>query len=431
MTLLEHPTEAEDQSSPHGTGRRDWKAPLVLASFAALASVLFIGFGPSGDSTFSFASQHDVISIPAATLPTSVITMTSALATIGIAVVSVRRVRSGQRVPSWFLAVFSLILVIGFLAWSANGHTLPVTGLLAGSLALSVPMVFGALGGVISERSGVVNIAIEGQLLSGAFVSAVVSSMTGSTVVSLVAAAAAGTLVAAVLAVFSIKYYVNQVIVGVVVNVLVLGLTGFLYSTTLTRYADFANSPEQLPTITIPGLSAIPVLGPVLFNQTIVVYLIYIAVPAVFYGLYYTRWGLRLRAVGEHPKAADTVGIRVNRIRFGNVALAGAIVGIGGAYFTIGSVGGFTKNVTSGAGYIALAAVIFGGWNPIRAALAALLFGFASNLQSELGILGSSAPSEFLLMFPYVITIAAVAGLSRHTRQPAANGEPYISGGGS
>jgi simple sugar transport system permease protein len=175
-------------------------------------------------------------------------------------------------------------------------------------------------------------------------------------------------------------------------------------------------------------LSAIPILGPVLFNQTVVVYLMYVAVASVTLGLFTTKWGLRLRAVGEHPQAADTVGIDVARTRFWNVSLAGAVAGLGGAYFTLAAVPSFTKDVTSGAGFIALAAVIFGRWNPVRATLAALLFGFASNLQNVLGILGSPVPSDFLLMLPYVVTIFAVAGLVGQVRGPAAAGKPYIKG---
>lgn len=164
-----------------------------------------------------------------------------------------------------------------------------------------------------------------------------------------------------------------------------------------------------------------------LFEQTVVVYLAYVAVAVVTFGLFKTRWGLRLRAVGEHPQAADTVGINVTSTRFWNVSLAGAIAGLGGAYFTLDAVGPFTKDMTAGAGYIALAAVIFGRWDPIKATLAALLFGFASNLQNALGVIPNSpVPSEFLLMLPYVVTILAVAGLVGQSRGPAASGKPYI-----
>jgi simple sugar transport system permease protein len=269
-------------------------------------------------------------------------------------------------------------------------------------------------------------VAIEGQLLAGAFSSALVASVTGNPYLGLLAAAIAGVLVAFVLAAFSIKYIVDQVIVGVVLNVLVVGLTSFFFSQVLSENAAVLNAPEVFDRIDIPVLSEIPILGPALFRQTIIVYIMYVAVAAVYFGLFHTRWGLRVRSVGEHPKAADTVGINVNGTRFWNVSLAGAIAGFGGAFFTLGSVGAFNKEMTAGLGFIALAAVIFGRWDPIRATLAALLFGFASNLQNVLSIIGSPVPSEFMLMLPYVVTIFAVAGLVGRSRPPAADGKPYI-----
>jgi len=273
---------------------------------------------------------------------------------------------------------------------------------------------------------GVVNIAIEGQFLAGAFVSAMIGSLTGSAWVGLVGALVAGVLVSFVLATFSIKYLVDQVIVGVVINAFISGLTGFLYSQVLSPAEQTLNVGIRFPVLPIPVLHQIPVIGPVFFEQNVIVYLAYIAVAVVTFALFKTRWGLRLRAVGEHPQAADTVGINVLSTRFWNVSLAGAIAGLGGAYFTLGSVGPFAKDMTAGAGYIALAAVIFGRWDPIRATLAALLFGFASNLQNVLGSINSPVPSEFLLMLPYVVTIFAVAGLVGQSRGPAASGKPYI-----
>ena len=207
-----------------------------------------------------------------------------------------------------------------------------------------------------------------------------------------------------------------------------LGLTSFLYTAVLVNNAARLNSPPQFRDRAVPGLSAVPVIGPVLFDQSPIVYLMYVAVAAVTYGLFKTRWGLRLRAVGEHPQAADTVGIHVGRTRFWNVALAGAIAGLGGSYFTQAAVPSFTKDVHSGTGIIALAAVIFGQWNPVRATLAALLFGFATNLQFVLGIAGSPVPSDVLLMLPYLVTVFAVAGLVGRVRGPAASGRPYVKG---
>src|SRR5699024_3729410 len=229
--------------------------------------------------------------------------------------------------------------------------------------------------------------------------------------VGLVGAIIAGLLVGLVLAVFAITYFVSQIIVGVVLNVLVIGLTTFFFSTVMGDNPDLLNSPEVFPTIPIPLLSEIPVLGPVLFLQTLIAYLMYVLVFAVSYGLYRTRWGLRLRAVGEHPQAADTVGIRVHATRYRAVMLGGAIAGMGGAFYTLVSNPQFGREMTAGAGFIALAAMIFGKWDPIRAALAALLFGFATNLQGVLAVIGSPVPSQFMLMLPYVVTLFAVAGL--------------------
>jgi simple sugar transport system permease protein len=301
----------------------------------------------------------------------------------------------------------------------------PVVGLFAGAVALAIPLVFGALGGVLGERSGVVNIAIEAQLLFGAFAAAVVASMARTPWVGLLSAMAAGVLVAALLGLFAITYKVDQVIVGVVLNVLVVGLTNFLFRQVLTPNADALNSPERFSIVPIPVLGQIPLIGPALFRQTPLVYLLYVIVAVVSYALYRTRWGLRVRAVGEHPTAADTVGIRVNRTRWRTILLAGAIAGLGGAYFSLVSVSGFNREMTGGAGFIALAAVIFGKWDPIRATLAALLFGFASNLQGVLSVIGSPVPSQFMLMLPYVVTIFAVAGLVGRSRPPAADGVAY------
>jgi len=318
-----------------------------------------------------------------------------------------------------------------FFAWAAlvylyHGNTMTLTSLLQGSLALSVPLIFGSMSGVLSERVGVVNIAIEGQLLFGAFTSAMVATLTHSIWLGLLSALVAGSLVAWLLAVFSIKYRVDQIIVGVVVNVLVAGLTNFLYGTLMQGNPFVFNQPERLKDLPIPGLSGIPIIGPVFFNQTAIVYLMYLALAVVYIALFKTKWGLRVRAVGEYPKAADTVGIDVYRTRYTSVLIGGALAGLGGSFFTLGEVGAFGQNMTNGAGYIALAALIFGRWNPLLAACAALLFGFAENLQYGLAIIGSPLPSEFLLMLPYVLTVIAVAGLVGKVTGPAASGKPYI-----
>ncbi|EPR75325.1 Ribose ABC transport system, permease protein RbsC [Leifsonia rubra CMS 76R] len=408
--------------------RRSWKMPIAFALVSLISGVLFIGFAEDAPTGFDLSTSTDLFRLPVIQLPALatgvVVTILMALIAVGSAFM----ISQDRKVPIWIPILGAVFALTGFLTWAAADATLRVPELFAGALVLAVPLVFGALGGVISERVGVVNIAIEAQLLAGAFVSAVVGTITASPFAGLAAAAVAGMLVSFLLSVFSIKYLVNQIIVGVVINVLVSGLTGFLYSQWLAESPDQLNNPAGFSELPIPILSSIPLIGPVLFKQTLIVYLLYVIVAAVAFAMYRTRWGLRLRAVGEHPKAADTVGINVTRTRFWNVALAGAIAGLGGAFITLSQTGQFGKDVTAGAGFIALAAVIFGRWDPIKATLAALLFGFASNLQNALSVVGSPVPSEFMLMLPYVVTIIAVAGLVGKSRPPAASGTPYIKG---
>jgi len=405
---------------------RSWKAPIAFTVFSVIGAVLFIALARGGDTTYRLSDDRDAIVLPSIVLPADPTGIVAVVLLAAIAVYAFLLVRAARRVPLWLTTIFAILFLLGFLTWAAAGSTVPLVGLLAGALTVSTPLIFGALGGVISERAGVVNIAIEGQLLAGAFVAAMVATLTGSPWVGLLGAMLAGALVSVILAAFAIKYLVDQVIIGVVLNVLVIGLTSFFYSTVMVADPDLFNKPARFDRIAIPLLSDIPVLGPILFNQTIIVYIMFALVPTVWFALFKTRWGLRLRSVGEHPKAADTVGINVRATRFWNVLLAGAIVGGGGAFFTLAAIGLFTKEMTNGAGFIALAAVIFGQWNPLRATLAALLFGFATNLQSTLSIVGSPVPSEFMLMLPYLVTIFAVAGLVGLSRPPAASGKPYI-----
>ena len=404
---------------------RHWKAPVAYAVLTIVAAILMIGLGRDGSATLRLADSGDFIALPDAVLPSRPTGIVIALVLAALTAFAFWAAASARRVGAWLPVVFGLLFVIGFLSWAGAGSMIPIAGLLFATVGLSVPLIFGAMGGVISERAGVVNIAIEAQLLGGAFTGAVVASATGSTIVGVLAAMLASVLISMVLAVFAIRYFVEQVIVGVVLNVLVAGLTNFFYSSVLTDN-EALNSPDRLPKLPIPLLEGIPLLGPALFNQSIIVYAMYVAVPLIAWGLFKTTWGLRLRAIGEHPMAADTVGIKVNRLRFWNVSLAGAVAGLGGAYFTLDSNGSFTREMTAGLGYIALAAVIFGQWHPIKATAAALLFGFASALQQTLGAIGSPVPSEFMLMLPYVVTLLAVAGFIGQSRAPAASGKPYI-----
>ncbi|MBL0748694.1 ABC transporter permease [Nocardioides sp. G10] len=392
---------------------------------AALLAIVLLRSAHEGDTTFQLSAETDFVTLPDITVPSMLTAWLMVLVCVAVAGESVRRLLAHVRQPAWLPIVFALAWMTGFLSWAAADGRIRVVSLFAGAVALAIPLVFGALGGVLGERAGVVNIAIEGQLLFGAFAAAITASLTGSSLAGLVAAMVAGALIALILGLFAITYFVDQVIVGVVLNVLVVGLTNFLFRQVLTPNADTLNSPERMRAFPIPVLGDIPLIGPILFRQTPLVYLLYIVVALVAYALYRTRWGLRVRAVGEHPKAADTVGIRVNRTRYRTILLAGAIAGLGGAYFSLVSVAGFNREMTGGAGYIALAAVIFGKWDPIRATLAALLFGFASNLQGVLSAIGSPVPSQFMLMLPYLVTIFAVAGLVGRSRPPAADGVPY------
>jgi len=324
--------------------------------------------------------------------------------------------------------IFGLGITLAFLCWAGAGKFLPFTSLLQGAIMLSVPLMFGSMSGLLCEKSGVINIAIEGQLLFAAFVSAVVASISQNIVWGLVSAPIAGALISLILAYFSIRFRVDQVILGFVINVLVLGLTNFFYTTLLIPYEDKWNMGGSFSTIPIPLLSKLPIIGPTLFNQTIIVYLMYVFVIFIQIALFKTRWGLRTRAIGELPIAADSVGIDVNRLRFKNVIIAGLVAGTGGAYFTVGAVGPFSQNMTAGAGFIALACLIFGKWTPRGAIIAALFFGFANSFQGNLSIIGVPIPSEFMLMVPYVATIIAVSGVVGRVRAPAADGIPYSRG---
>jgi simple sugar transport system permease protein len=317
-----------------------------------------------------------------------------------------------------------VLFVFAFLGWAAAGKSFSLVGMLESTVVRAVPIGLGALAGVLCERVAVVNIAIEGMLLAGAFTGAVVGSVVNGWV-GMLAALLVGGALAWVLGVLAIRYRVDQIIIGVVINLFVLGLTNYLTAQVLVKQPELNDAPIFRP-FKIPVLGDIPILGSTLFNHTLFVYGMFILVAAVSFGLFRTRWGLRSRAVGEHPKAADTLGINVYRTRYRNVIMGGMVAGFGGAWFTLGSVGRFDENMTGGRGFIGLAAMIFGRWHPVGAMAAALVFGFADSLQQKLAILNVRIPSEFLLMAPYLVTIIVVAGLVGRARMPAADGQPYV-----
>ena len=407
---------------------RSLKVPVTFTVFGIIALLGFGLFGTESgqQSTFALSLPRDAVQITPVSLPSQATALVLSLACLALAALAwwwwSRRVQS----PLWASLLFGFLWLTAFLVWAVEGRSIPFTGLLQGTLLLAVPIVFGALSGVLCERAGVINIAIEGQLLTGAFMGASVGSLTGNLYAGLVAAALGGLFFGWLLAVFAITYVVDQIIVGVVLNVLALGLTNFLYGQLMTENPERWNNPGRFDRLPIPLLADIPIIGPVLFDQTIIVYLMYVTVAVVHVALFRTRWGLRVRAVGEHPTAADTVGIKVNVVRWRNVLLGGAVAGLGGAYFTLGSVGSFSREMTAGRGFIALAAMIFGRWSPTGALAAALLFGFASSLQIVLTPIGTPIPGEFMLMAPYLATIFAVAGLVGRVRAPAADGQPYV-----
>jgi simple sugar transport system permease protein len=398
-----------------------------------LLCVLLLGIGSHAGrhAKFLLSESGDRFTVPTVSLPARLVAVLLGLVVVGFGVWQISR-GFHRRALRRVLLLTLLAVVVSFLCWAgsgAGGQPLDLLGLLQITLLSAVPLILGALAGVVGERSGVINVAIEGQLLAGAFAGALFGSIAGNAAVGLVAAALAGALIGALLAVFAIKYLVNQVILGVVLNVFALGVTGLFYDSLMATDTDRYNTPPGLGNIEIPLLGDIPVIGPLFFDVNIIVYLMYVLIIGVDVALFRTRWGLRTRAVGEHPKAADTVGINVLRTRYRNVIAAGLIAGLGGAFLTIGQSLSFTKNISSGKGFIALAAVIFGGWSPRGAVLAALLFGFADALQTTLSIIGTpvSIPSAFLQMLPYLATIFAVAGLVGRVRAPAADGEPYVT----
>lgn len=393
---------------------------LLLALAVFVAGVF--GIGISGDADFRLALAGDMFAVPDLIVPAApyIFVVAALLAFFGAR----QFVRGAARTSAIFLGVGLFLVVTAFLVWATAGKSFSLTGMLESTIVRAVPIALGGLVGVLSERVAVVNIGIEGMLLSGAFTGAVVGSLLGGWG-GLVAAIIVGGLMGLMLGVLVITYRVDQIIAGVAINLFVLGLTSYVSSQVLTQYRWLNNAPV-FRGIEIPFLSDLPVVGRVFFQQNIFVYGAAIMIAVATYYLFHTRMGLRARAVGEHPEAADTLGINVYRLRYINVTIGGMVAGFGGAWFTLGSVGRFDDNMTGGRGFIGLAAMIFGRWHPVGALLAALVFGFADSLQQKLAILQVPIPSEFLAMAPYIATIVLVAGIVGRARAPAADGKPYI-----
>ena len=402
------------------------RARIVAAILLGLGGFVFWAFGLNvmGDLAAAFN-----LAFPTDRFPDIVWTVnTRAIAFVVAGVLAflggVQLRRSNVKRTNSVLAVGLAFFVLAFLAWAAAGKTFSLVGMLRSTVILSVPVTLGALTGIMCERVAIINIGIEGQLLASAFAATILGSAFGLWA-GVVGALIVGALLGAFLAWMAIRFRVDQIIAGVVINIFALGLTSFLATRVLAEAQDL-NAAPQFPAIRIPILADIPMLGSMFFNHNLFIYVTFLLVVLLHLGFFYTRWGLRSRSVGEHPLAADTVGINVFRTRYRNVILGGLIAGLGGAFLSLTQVSRFEENMTAGIGFIGLAAMIFGRWMPFGALAAGLVFGFARALQQKLGILATPIPSEFLLMTPYLVTIIVVAGLAGRAVAPAADGQPYI-----
>ncbi len=395
--------------------------------FLGLAAAIWLIFSRSTEAglitTFKLVPGGVESNLPDWQMPT--LMTLNLLAIVCAFLGGVQLVRGFGRRTNLVLSIVSALFIFGFLVWAAADKSMNLTGLLNTALSMSVPITLGAMSGVLCERAGVVNIAIEGMMLAAAMVGALVGSISGSLWVGLFAAILTGALLGLVHAILSIKYLTDQIISGTVINIFAGGMTAFI-SSKFMQINQSLNEPGIFKPIEIPLLSEIPIFGPILFDNNIFVYAMFIFMVVIHIGLFYTRWGLRLRSVGEHPKAADTLGINVFRTRYMAVILGGMMAGFAGAYFTLGSVGRFDEFMTAGRGFIGLAAMIFGNWTPFGSFGAGLLFGFSDSLASKVAILGVQIPSQLLGMAPYVVTMIVLAGVVGRGQMPAADGQPYV-----
>ena len=403
-----------------GTLRRARVTGAILILLALFVTVVF-GDAP-GDATFRLSRPRDLWILQDLVVPAQpFIYIAAAL----MAFLGARQfLRGGGRWTTLSLGIGLGIFVMAFLVWATAGNAFSLTGMLQATMVRAVPIALGGLAATMCERVAVVNIAVEGMLLAGAFTGALMGSVIGGWG-GLLSAVAVGGLFGFILAALVVTYRMDQIIAGVVINLFVLGVTSYVSSQVFAEMRHLNNAPV-FRTWKIPVLGEIPVIGPMLFNQNIFVYGALVMVAVSTYYLFHTVGGLRARAVGEHPRAADTLGIDVYWTRYVHVTIGGMIAGFGGAWFTLGSVGRFDENMTGGRGFIGLAAMIFGRWHPVGALMAALVFGFTDSLQQKLALLQTPIPSEFLAMAPYIATIIVVAGLIGRARPPAADGKPYV-----
>ncbi len=398
----------------------------LLLIFTGMVIILLFGVNTKAglNTTFGLTPLGDknVIPIPNLVLPAQPAIYLLAIVAI---VVGGWQLARGIRSTGLLAGVVAFCFVFAFLIWAAKDNSMDLVGMMNTSVVRATPIALAALCGVISERAAVVNIGLEGIMLMSAMTSVMVATLLHNLYAGLVAGMLTGMIIAGLHAILVIYFKVDQIISGVAVNIVGTGASSFISNRYMQLYTDQINNSGIFPNIPVPLLVKIPILGPVVFENNIIVYIMLILVAVTFVVLFYTRWGLRTRAVGEHPKAADTLGINVYMMRYVNVILGGLVAGIGGAYFTIGSVGRFDKMMTAGKGFIGLAAMIFGNWNPVGALGSSLIFGFADSLQVKMQILDIPVPTEFLQMVPYLVTIIVLAGLVGKVHSPAADGSPY------
>jgi len=397
----------------------------MLFLVIAAAILLLLPRGTAGlQSTFALTSQRGGVTIaaPDLVMPTSL--SLYALGALAALAGGWQLVRGFKRV-NLVIALVAAASIAAFLVWASRGKSINLTGMLVSSLVRATPIALAALSGIYSERSGVVNIGIEGMMLVGAFTSVVLASVSGSLFVGVLAGALTGVLLALLHGVLSIRFKVDQIVSGTGIIILALGLTSFLQRSVLNLYPQLNQPGPAIAAVAIPGLWKIPVIGPLLFNQSPIIYTLIVLLAATHVLMYYTRWGLRTRAVGEHPRAADTLGINVFKTRYVSVLISGAIAGLAGAYMSIGSAGRFNEGMTAGKGFLGLAAMIFGNWNPGGAFFGSLIFGFFDSWQEKLAILQVGIPIDLLGMAPYLATMVVLAGFVGRARMPAADGQPY------
>ena len=410
----------------HVSPTRQWVIGILFILLGVAIWFLFSQSVETGILTkFGMTIGGSTAKIPDIIIPTLTALNTMAVICILLGIVQIAKPGGFGRYTNWVLAFVAGLFILAFLAWAAAGKSINLAGLINTTLLKAVPLTLGAMSGILCERSGVVNIAIEGMMLMGAMMGALIGSVTGNLWMGMLAGVLSAALLGLVHGVLSIRYATDQIISGTAINIFSIGMTSYISAKFMQPFQTQLNNPGVFPPIEIPILSEIPVIGPILFKQNIFFYGMFILLVVIHFGLYYTRWGLRVRSVGEHPRAADTLGINVFRTRYIAVLLGSMVAGFGGAYFTIGSVGGFDEVMTAGRGFISLAAMIFGNWNPFGALGAGLLFGFADSLASRMAILGVKIPSEFLLMAPYIATMVVLAGVVGRSRVPAADGVPY------